>query len=41
MPLMIDETNCSASFLLKFFYLGILISIKNVFKLVLNSDFDS
>ena len=40
MPLMIGKTSCSASFLLKFFYLGISISINKVFKFVLDSDLD-
>ena len=34
MPLMIGETNCSASFLLKFFSLGNSISINKVYKFV-------
>ena len=34
MPLIIGETNRSASFILKVFYLGISISINKVFKFV-------
>ena len=41
MPLFIGETNCSASSLLKFFYLGISILINKVFNLPLDGDLDS
>ena len=34
MAMMIGETNCSANFLLKLFYLGISILISKVFKFV-------